>query len=399
MTASVAVVVPVYRNAATLPALVARLDAALTGDWRLRLVVDACPGGSGAVADALAATDHRIRVSHLPCNVGQHRAIVHGLVAEADAGAWVCMDADLQDPPEAIPLLLSTLDERGVAGVFAGRRGAYESVGRRVTGTLHRRVLTALTGLPVDAGAFFAMDRSLRDAVVAGLRNRGAPSVVVAAGRSGLPLTSVPVRRDVRAEGRSAWTSRARLRQSAGTLWWAARQSNTPRIAVRRALGREVVRFLAVGAGGTAACLVGYVLLRREMPAETANVVARLAVAVPTTWLNGRYTFGAQVSWRRLYGGALAVLAAGTAVSAGLLAAEQSIEGGTDRLAELAALVTANAGATVARFLLLRQWLFRHTADRSTAGAQPVQKEPTAAPATNELTDSRDRAGDFVPWR
>lgn len=389
---TVAVVVPVYRNAETLPELAARLGAALAGaDWRLRLVVDACPDGSSAVADALAAADPRVRVSHLPCNAGQHRAIVHGLVAEAGAEAWVCMDADLQDPPEAVPALLPMLDGCGASGVFAGRRGAYESLGRRVTGTLHRRALTALTGLPVDAGAFFAMDRSLRDAVVAGVRDRGAPSVVVAAGLSGLPLTSVPVRRDVRAEGRSAWTSRARLRQSAETLWWAARHGG----AGPASAAREVARFLLVGAGGTAACLAGYLLLRLELPAEEANVVARLAVAIPTTWLNGRFTFGARVSRRRLYGGALAVLAAGTAVSAGLLAVEQSLDGLTDRPAELAALVTANAGATVARFVLLRQWLFRR-GRRPTAGAQGGQKKPTARPAINEQASSRDRAGDPV---
>ena len=221
MTGSVAVVVPVYRNAETLHALAARLDAALTMPWTLRLVVDACPAGSGTVATAMAAADPRIRVSHLPVNLGQHRAIGAGLAAETHADAWVCMDADLQDPPEAVPPLLAGLAERPVAGVFAGRRGAYESRGRRLTGTLHRRALAALTGLPGDAGAFLAMNRPLRDAVVTGLHDRRAPSVVVAAGAAGLPLTSLPVARDVRAEGRSAWTGRARLRQSASTLWWA----------------------------------------------------------------------------------------------------------------------------------------------------------------------------------
>src|SRR5918998_5140756 len=51
----VAVVVPVYRNAATLAELVARLGTALAGrDWRLRLGGDACPAGSAEVALALA---------------------------------------------------------------------------------------------------------------------------------------------------------------------------------------------------------------------------------------------------------------------------------------------------------------------------------------------------------
>ncbi|WP_169789919.1 GtrA family protein [Actinoplanes subtropicus] len=133
------------------------------------------------------------------------------------------------------------------------------------------------------------------------------------------------------------------------------------------ATSRQVTRFLVIGAVGTAACLGAYVLLRLALPAQAANVVARLVVAVPTTWLNGRYTFGAKVSARRLYGGALAVLAAGAVVSAGLLAAEQSLLGPADRWAELAALVLANAGATVARFTLLRQWLFRSPSTLSLA--------------------------------
>ncbi|MBJ7452363.1 MAG: glycosyl transferase family 2, partial [Blastococcus sp.] len=46
-----AVVAPVYQNEATLRPLAQRLAAALEGrDWRLRLVIDASPDGSAAVA-------------------------------------------------------------------------------------------------------------------------------------------------------------------------------------------------------------------------------------------------------------------------------------------------------------------------------------------------------------
>ena len=154
----IAVVVPVYGNAATLEALAARLADALAGRaWRLRFVIDASPDDSAAVAHRLAAADARIAVTDLTENVGQHRALAAGLAAEPEADAWVCLDADLQDPPEAVPLLLDRLARGDVEAVFAGRRGAYESLGRRLTGTLHRRVAARLTGLPADAGAFLAM--------------------------------------------------------------------------------------------------------------------------------------------------------------------------------------------------------------------------------------------------
>jgi polyisoprenyl-phosphate glycosyltransferase len=218
----VAVVAPVYRNAATLPALAARLRTTL-GDrpWRLRLVIDASPDDSLAVAESLAAADPRIAVTHLTVNGGQHAALARGLADEPDADAWVCLDADLQDPPEAVPLLLARLAVDGTGAVFAGRRGAYESPGRRLTGTLHRWLAARLTGLPPDAGAFFAMDARVRAAVLTAMAEEAAPSVVLGVVRAGVPVASVPVAREQRPSGRSAWTGRARLRQSARSLIWA----------------------------------------------------------------------------------------------------------------------------------------------------------------------------------
>ena len=214
---TVAVVVPVFGNAATLEALRDRLAVALTDrPWRLRLVVDACPHGSAAAAEVLAGP--RVAVTQLQVNGGQHAALVRGLREEAEAAAWVFLDADLQDPPEAVPGLLDALGP--AAAVFAGRRGSYESPARLLTGALHRRVLSRLTGLPPDAGAFLALDARARAAVL----RAGAPSVVAAIGASRLPVTSVPVLRSPRAEGQSAWTTGARVRQSTRTLAWTVRQ-------------------------------------------------------------------------------------------------------------------------------------------------------------------------------
>ncbi|MGY1806845.1 glycosyltransferase [Blastococcus sp. SYSU D00669] len=216
----VAVVVPVYRNAGTLRPLCERLAAALDGhDWHLRLVIDASPDESVRVAHELAATDRRVAITGLTVNVGQHAALTVGLAAEDDVDVWVCMDADLQDPPEAVPRLLDRLARGDVDAVFAGRRGRYEPAVRRGTGALHRRLAARLTGLPPDAGAFLAMTRPVRDAVLAAR----APSVVLAVGLAGRPVTSIPVERARRAEGRSSWTSARRLRQSARSLLWAAR--------------------------------------------------------------------------------------------------------------------------------------------------------------------------------
>jgi glycosyltransferase involved in cell wall biosynthesis len=224
----VAVVVPVYGNAATLAPLVARLAAALGDhDWSVRLVIDASPDDSAGVAARLAAGNPRVRVTVLERNVGQHRALEHGLAQEPDAEAWVCLDADLQDPPEAAPHLLDRIAE--VDAVFAGRRGGYESRRRLLTGRAHRALLAHLTGLPPDAGAFLALSPHARDVVL----QRRAPSLVAAIGAARLPVVSVPVARARRPVGDSAWTTRARLRQSGRTLRWAVARRYADRRAAR----------------------------------------------------------------------------------------------------------------------------------------------------------------------
>jgi len=218
----IAVVTPVYGNASSLEALNRRVALALDGAglaWALRFVDDASPDGSLAVAHGLAAADARLSVTSLPVNVGQNRALLVGLAAEARADAWMCLDADLQDPPEALPALAERLARGDVGVVFAGRRGAYEGAVRLATGRAHRAAMGRLTGLPPDAGAFLAMDRASRDRLLA-LRP---PGIVAGIGVARIRTASIPVARDPRPSGRSAWTAPARLRQSGRTLAWAWR--------------------------------------------------------------------------------------------------------------------------------------------------------------------------------
>src|SRR5438067_1542306 len=156
------VVLPVYRNADTLPALHAALHRVLDAqplDYELLFVDDACPAGSLRVLESLAARDPRVAVLALDRNVGQHRAILAG-VELARGARIVVMDADLQDPPEAIPALLARLAQ-GPDAVFAGRRGRYESPPRLLSSWLLKRLLWLLCGLPPDAGAFLAIHREL----------------------------------------------------------------------------------------------------------------------------------------------------------------------------------------------------------------------------------------------
>lgn len=214
---TVSVVAPVYRNEPTLAELHRRVAAAVEGAGArldLVLVCDASPDGSPALIEALATRDARVQALLLARNVGQQRAVVEGL-RRARGEAVVVLDADLQDPPEAIPALLDGL-AAGWDAVFAGRRGRYESLGRLATSRVFKRLLALAAGVPADAGMFVAMTRAVADRVAALAEPR--PFVVAMIGCTGARTTSIPVRR-ARAAGRiSSYTGWTRLRTGLSAL-------------------------------------------------------------------------------------------------------------------------------------------------------------------------------------
>lgn len=210
-------VVPVYRNAATVEELARRLHATLEASvagHELIFVDDACPEGSLGVLRRMADADPRVAVLALSRNVGQHAAVMVGLAHAR--GAWtVILDADLQDPPEAVPRLLAAAEE-GTAAVFAGRCGAYESPGRLLTSRLFKRMLHRVAGVPSDAGIFVALRRPARERLLE--LSTGRPFVVAMIGALGLPMRSVPVERSPRSTGASAYSTWGRLRSAAAAF-------------------------------------------------------------------------------------------------------------------------------------------------------------------------------------
>jgi len=217
---SVSVVVPVFRNADTLDELKRRLDVALADepDVEFVFVDDACPSGSDWVLERLAAADPRVRQIRLPSNVGQHKAILSGL-AEARGDRIVVLDADLQDPPEAVPALLTRARRDDVDAVFAGRRGRYESTARLATSRLFKRALHIVCGVPHDAGSFVVVTGDLARRLVAmGTPNATVPAMI---GCARARTASVPVARAPRGGGRSAYSGKDRALAAWRTLVWA----------------------------------------------------------------------------------------------------------------------------------------------------------------------------------
>jgi len=216
-TPAVSVVVPVYQNADTLPELYSRLQHVFENlhlSNEIIFVDDACPKGSLAVLRRLVHTKSQVRILVLERNIGQHRAILMGL-AHAKAQRVIVLDADLQDPPEAIPNLLEKM-QQGYAAVFAGRLGHYEPTGRSVTSRLFKRLLHHFAGVPTDAGPFVVVSRQLVERLLA--FNTPAPHLVAMIGCSRQRVTSIPVTRVPRPKGRSGYSSSGRFKVAADAL-------------------------------------------------------------------------------------------------------------------------------------------------------------------------------------
>lgn len=151
-----AVVIPTYNEADTLPVLVKHLFALPLPRLTVIVADDNSPDGTGAIADDLAAAENRqgqdrMVVLHRPGKAGIGRAHAAGMIAALERGFdYVAqMDADLSHPPEAIPGMLGTLLSLN-AGVVIGSRyvngGSLSSDWGR-----NRRLLSAFANFYVNA--------------------------------------------------------------------------------------------------------------------------------------------------------------------------------------------------------------------------------------------------------
>jgi len=166
----ISVVIPVYNEEENLPVLYQRLTAALKGTGRTYEIVFVDDGSRDLSLDCLhhlAKEDARITIIELSRNFGHQVAISAGLDYARGKGVIV-MDADLQDPPEFLPSLITKWKE-GHDVVYATRKDRKEGWLKRAAYTAFYRLLhrTANIDIPLDAGDFCIMDRRVVDLLMA----------------------------------------------------------------------------------------------------------------------------------------------------------------------------------------------------------------------------------------
>jgi polyisoprenyl-phosphate glycosyltransferase len=211
---SIAVAIPIYNEADGLRELLERvlgmLDTQAGGPHQLVLVDDGSMDNSLALLADAAAGDDRLVVVALARNFG-HQAALTAALQFVDRDVTIVMDADLQDPPEAVPLFVEEY-RRGYDVVYAQRMQRKEGILLRASYFLFYRLIARLAdvGLPLDAGDFGLMSRR----VVALLNKAPEHHRYLRGLRAwvGYRQTGIPIDRHMRHAGRSKYSAWKLLR-------------------------------------------------------------------------------------------------------------------------------------------------------------------------------------------
>lgn len=212
------VVLPVYRNEASVAELVTRLEQACTPlniELELLFVDDASPDNAHEIIQNLKSHHPTIRIIRHDHNRGQQEAIRTGL-KNSNSDYVAVMDADLQDPPEIIPSLYQELVDRQVNAVFAVRSNPYQSTGRMNTSKAFKWLVRQMVNLPKGAGCFVLMDRAMVRAVLGFQTKRFyLPGLIC---KAKLTISTLEFEREQRIHGTSSYTSAMRLKTALSNI-------------------------------------------------------------------------------------------------------------------------------------------------------------------------------------
>lgn len=159
------VVIPVFNEQANLPALYDALNHVLKASGRSYEIIFVDDGSSDRsleILKDLQAHDSNLVIVEFSRNFGQHAAIFGGF-DQARGQIVITLDADLQNPPEAIPSLVAKIEE-GYDVVGGWRENRQDPLFRRVASWAINRVTSWSTGVRLrDYGC---MLRAYRRSVV-----------------------------------------------------------------------------------------------------------------------------------------------------------------------------------------------------------------------------------------
>jgi glycosyltransferase involved in cell wall biosynthesis len=201
------VVIPVYNEEESLPHLWPELRAVLESlglAFEVVFVDDGSRDRSAELIRELREADPRVRLVRLKTNAGETAATDAGFKT-ARGRRVVTMDADLQNDPHDIPLLLSHLDRWDAVTGWRVNRGDGDTALRRVSSQVANRVRNWISDESIhDSGCTFRAFRRecLRGLVLYRGFHRFLPTLLR---MRGYRVIEVPVRNRPRRYGESKY--------------------------------------------------------------------------------------------------------------------------------------------------------------------------------------------------
>lgn len=208
--AELSIVVPVFNNSANLPDLFPALEKAAGPDAEFVFVDDRSRDDSWAQLQAYAKRRPGTQAVRLSRNFGSFTACVAGL-SRARGAAAVLISADLQDPPELIPELVSHW-KAGRQVVLAARKEREDSAASKLFASVYYWVLRRFVFPEMPRGGFdfVLIDRVVIDAVVAAAeKNTTLMGLIL---WLGFDREVIHYTRRRREKGRSMWTLRKKVK-------------------------------------------------------------------------------------------------------------------------------------------------------------------------------------------
>ena len=223
-------ILPTYNEADNLEPLVGAAMEVLRGaapeGFRILVVDDGSPDGTGRLADGLAERHEEVRVLHRPGKGGLGRAYLAGFAAALEGGAGTVMEMDCDfshDPADLARLLAAVRDPNREADLALGSR--YVPGGGVTQWKASRRAVSragcwyarAVLGLPVSdlTGGFKCFRREVLEAIdLSSVRSQGYAfqvELTYRALRRGFRVVEVPIVFHERREGASKMSGRIAL--------------------------------------------------------------------------------------------------------------------------------------------------------------------------------------------
>ncbi|OGR75583.1 MAG: hypothetical protein A2X40_08150 [Elusimicrobia bacterium GWC2_65_9] len=147
----ITIIVPVYREGKTLPSLYRRLEQVAAGlpavHWDYIFVDDGSPDDSMAVLRGLAQKDPKIKIIGFSRNFGKEIALSAGMHAVKRSDAVICIDADLQHPPELIAEMVSAWRQGADIVATIRTSSAKQPLLRRLGSSLFYRLMNKISGV------------------------------------------------------------------------------------------------------------------------------------------------------------------------------------------------------------------------------------------------------------